>query len=133
MHSSSHGTFQHGPRWFRHLAARTRDENRNQVANAKHKLAALPAAGFELVLAAGTASADTLPVAPVIEALAELEHNRWMSDKLLHGFRHAPVTDKPARLHSLLVPYAALAEAAKEQDRAIVRPLVANGTLRRPR
>lgn len=113
------------------LPARTRDENRNQVANTQHKLAALRAAGFELVPASEPVPADALPVEPVIEALAELEHNRWMADKLLHGFRYAPVTDKPARQHSLLVPYAALAEEAKEQDRAIVRQMMAGRALSR--
>jgi hypothetical protein len=116
--------------WYK-LPARTRNENRELIANSEFKLRALRAAGIEFESSTVQPEKAEQPTAAEIKALAELEHNRWMANKLMHGFRYAPVTDKPARRHALLVPYSSLTEEAKKQDRSIVHRFMDGRALRR--
>ncbi len=53
-----------------------------------------------------------------IETLAKMEHNRWMAERLLAGYRYAPSDqrDDRARLHPDLVPWEKLRDSAKEYD-----------------
>jgi len=53
-----------------------------------------------------------------IELLAEIEHNRWMAERLMDGWRYAQTTDKTKKLHADLVSYALLPEGTKDYDRA---------------
>jgi hypothetical protein len=55
------------------------------------------------------------------DALAALEHQRWMDLKLQGGWRAAPETDKAKKLHKDLLPYDQLSESEKEKDREQVR------------
>lgn len=57
------------------------------------------------------------------ERLAELEHERWESQRRMDGWRYAdlPRKDEMRRLHPDLIPYANLSDGTKEFDRAIVR------------
>ena len=116
-------------RSWEELPARTRDENRSQVANAVMKFEALRAIGITTEPSANPPEEAEQATAEEIEALAEQEHNRWMADKLMHGFRYSPVMDKPAHLHSLLVPFAALPEEEKEKDRDPIRKLLAGRSI----
>jgi hypothetical protein len=43
--------------------------------------------------------------------LAEMEHNRWSSERLLNGWRYAPTIDRSRKLHENLVPSAHLGSA----------------------
>jgi hypothetical protein len=58
-----------------------------------------------------------------LEALAALEHERWMAQRRMDGWRwtDAPSKDEARRLHPSLVPYAALTDDVQEYDRAYVR------------
>jgi RyR domain-containing protein len=56
-----------------------------------------------------------------IEDMAEAAHQVWMEGKLRDGWTYAPVTDKVAKQHSCLVPYAELSEADKDSDRDLVK------------
>jgi hypothetical protein len=56
-----------------------------------------------------------------IERMAEAAHDVWMEGKIRDGWVYAPVTDKAAKQHSCLVPYAELSEADKDSDRDLVR------------
>ncbi len=58
-----------------------------------------------------------------IEKLAQLQHKRWMFDRLLNGWKYDPVRNNQARLHNCLVEYDQLDESTKEQDRAMVRQI----------
>ena len=61
-------------------------------------------------------------LAALLERLAENTHEVWAVDKMhSQGYRYGPVTDDAAKTHRLLVPYARLTEAEKEQDRKTAR------------
>lgn len=69
---------------------------------------------------------NTMQFSPeVLEQLAEAAHDIWADGKRAEGFVYAPVTDKAAKQHSCLVPYAELSETDKESDRALVRGIPA--------
>lgn len=59
----------------------------------------------------------------MIEHLSICEHQRWMGEKAMDGWRHtdSPVQDKRRRLHPSLVPWAQLSNDEKEKDRVQVR------------
>jgi hypothetical protein len=56
-----------------------------------------------------------------LELLAETEHDGWMVQKLINGWRFGKGSDgkqdRAKRLHPSLVPYAELSEADKQKDR----------------
>jgi hypothetical protein len=58
-----------------------------------------------------------------LELLARLEHERWMAQRRMAGWRStdAPVRDQQRRLHPSLQGYDALTEQVKEYDRVMVR------------
>jgi len=58
-----------------------------------------------------------------LELLARLEHERWMAQRRMEGWRNttAPTKDQRRRLHPSLQGYDALTEQVKEYDRVMVR------------
>ena len=56
-----------------------------------------------------------------VDALAAIEHERWMAQRLADGWRPGPVRDVIAKTSPLFVPYAELLEPEKEKDRQAVR------------
>jgi hypothetical protein len=56
-----------------------------------------------------------------LDILSELEHERWVKDKLNAGWKGAAKTDKGKKLHKALVPWADLPDEEKEKDREMVR------------
>jgi hypothetical protein len=58
-----------------------------------------------------------------LEALAELEHERWNAQRRMDGWRWAdlPSKNEARRLHQSLVKYAELSDDVKEYDRVMVR------------
>ncbi len=59
----------------------------------------------------------------LLESLAVLEHDRWMAERRLAGWRHAETRDDRRRLHPDLIPYDALSEKAKSYDRNVITTL----------
>jgi len=59
-----------------------------------------------------------------LEILAETEHNHWMVERMLNGWRYAKKRDNPKKLHPLLIPYAQLPETEKDKDREAIREYV---------
>ncbi len=57
----------------------------------------------------------------LMEKLAELQHRRWVIDRLLNGWRYGEKRDNGAKRHDCLIPYADLADNVKEFDRQMVR------------
>ena len=53
-------------------------------------------------------------------ALCDVEHRRWMADRLLAGFTYAPVKNISLKKHNLLIPFADLDEKQKNKDDRIV-------------
>jgi hypothetical protein len=60
-----------------------------------------------------------------IEILAQVEHRRWMADRIDRGWRFGEHRDNKRRLHPDLVAYDELSKVGKEKDRAAVRTLIA--------
>jgi len=56
-----------------------------------------------------------------LEALAKMEHQRYMLQKLAAGWKYAPKTDKAKKVNSTLVDWKQLPAVEKEKDRAMVR------------
>jgi len=63
------------------------------------------------------------PDAETLEALAQLEHRRWMADKHLAGYSYGPERDEDRMLHPDLIPWEQLTEADKEKDRENIRQI----------
>ena len=59
--------------------------------------------------------------APAVEAMAELEHLRWVAATRAAGYRPGPARDETEKRHELLVPWSELPEDAREIDREMVR------------
>ena len=60
-----------------------------------------------------------------IEHLAQLEHQRWMSEKLDAGWRYGQPRDDERKIHPDLQDWDYLSEADKDKDRSAVRTLPA--------
>ena len=56
-----------------------------------------------------------------IEAMAQLEHARWVGEQAAAGTRYGPTRDDAARLHPSMVDWAQLPEEEREKDREIAR------------
>ena len=59
----------------------------------------------------------------ILEQLAEMEHRRWMADRLLNGWTYADKRNDELKLHNLIIPYDVLSEAEKQKDRDTILQL----------
>lgn len=55
------------------------------------------------------------------EILAEAEHNHWMVERLLTGWRYARERNDARKLHPLLVPYSQLPSVERDKDLRVVK------------
>lgn len=55
-----------------------------------------------------------------LELLSEAEHNGWMVERMLSGWRYGRDRDDKKKLHNLLIPYSQLSESDKEYDRQTI-------------
>jgi hypothetical protein len=58
-----------------------------------------------------------------IELLAEMEHKRWMAERLEQGWKPGATRDDAKKIHPYLVPYEDLEELVKDYDREPVRSI----------
>jgi hypothetical protein len=58
-----------------------------------------------------------------LEALAELEHERWMIDRRINGWSFGSERDDRRKFHPDLVPYNQLSEQSKSYDREVIKTL----------
>lgn len=58
-----------------------------------------------------------------VEMLSKMEHNRWMAERLISGWRYAPETDPLAKQHSSLVPWERLSDKERKKDADAVRAI----------
>jgi hypothetical protein len=59
------------------------------------------------------------------ELLAEMEHERWIEEKLRKGWKYGPTRDDKAKIHPCLVLWNELPDNEKDKDRDLVRHLPA--------
>lgn len=110
---------------WQELTTDLQDANRHQAADIDVKLAAvgcvrLPLAKRRSDPLHGFTDAE-------VELLAELEHERWITDRTAAGYVHGPVrSDGPdAKTHPDLVPWDRLNEQTRELDRQTVAQIPA--------
>lgn len=60
-----------------------------------------------------------------LEALARIEHRRWMAHRVDSGWRAGVLRDDERRIHDCLVPFDQLSKDSQDKDRSAVRALVA--------
>jgi hypothetical protein len=70
--------------------------------------------------------ADEFTFLPLeVETLAEMEHDRWIKQKLSQGWKYGAQRDDVRRLHPMLIDWddPALPEEEKEKDRNAIRQI----------
>jgi hypothetical protein len=99
------------------LPASLKESNRDQAAHIGVKLAAIGCGIAPL----SDWDADQLTFAEAeVEQLAELEHGRWVEQRLRHGWTLGP-KDIDAKATPYLVPWAQLSDEIRELDRRTIR------------
>ncbi|MDD1703537.1 MAG: hypothetical protein LUQ31_11220 [Methanoregula sp.] len=73
-----------------------------------------------LPLSAVTSPKDFSFTQEELERLAEMEHNRWMEEKLKKGWKFGRPRDDSKKNHDLLVPYKELPDIERQKDRDII-------------
>ena len=64
-------------------------------------------------------------MAEAVEAIAEVNHDQWATDRIADGWRYGPQRDDEKKLHPDLVPYDDLPEGEKLYDRNAAKAIVA--------
>ena len=99
------------------LSDSLKESNRDQAAHIGMKLAAIGCGIAPL----SDWDADRLTFTKAeIEQLAEMEHERWIEQRLRDGWRPGP-KDIEAKVSPYLVPWVQLSDDVKEWDRRAVR------------
>jgi hypothetical protein len=113
-----------GLRPWRDLPAELQASNRDQVDHIPTKLRAASCRAVPVEQGAAVSLLEFTP--EEVEALAALEHERWIEERKRAGWRYGPETDRPRRVNKLMVPYGKLPENVKDYDRDPVRRLPGN-------
>ncbi len=109
------------------LSEDRRDSNRRSADHVLAKLVSLvDASSVDFVAAEfnakGTVAALDIEATPDdIEALAMLEHQRWMADRRINGWQYHSVRQDERRMHNALIPFDTLSEDNKAHDRLMVK------------
>lgn len=61
---------------------------------------------------------------PLIERLAENNHESWAIQRMAEGWTYAPERDSAKKTHDMLVPYDQLPESEREVDRELARSII---------
>jgi hypothetical protein len=102
------------------LPEELREANRAQAADISHKLAAV---GCKIATSTRWVQPGPVFDETELEVLAQLEHERWMAERISSGWRLGPTRDVVAKLHPSLVGWDELGEDDRERDRDVVRGL----------
>jgi|CXWL01.1.fsa_nt_gi hypothetical protein len=68
-------------------------------------------------------TSPTIP-AEILERMAEREHDRWMAERLMSGWRPAEQRNNDLMAHDKLAPWSALTEEDRARDRVQVRAAI---------
>jgi hypothetical protein len=104
---------------YEDLLEEEKESNRNNVRDIPNKLSAT---GYVMIPARSNEPAFDFP-GDDLERLAELEHERWMGEKLDSDWTYAERTDKDKKLHAALVAWEKLPDTEREKDRELVRQI----------
>jgi hypothetical protein len=99
------------------LPEEEKEQNRSNARDIENKLASI---GYAIIPARSDESPSELSNDEV-EKLAEMEHERWMNQKIATGWKWASTTDKSMKLHRDLVPWNQLTHEEQEKDRILVK------------
>jgi hypothetical protein len=94
-----------------------KESNRNNVKDIPNKLASV---GYAMIPVRGNVTPSKFKDSEV-DKLAEMEHERWMQEKINTGWKFSKTTDKKRKLHQCLVNWDKLLEKEKEKDRVLIR------------
>ena len=105
---------------WHYLDETLKDSNRAQADHIPVKLRAVGIPWKEAVEDAKSGHLDRM-LETHVELLGRMEHNRWIAERLLNGWRYGPVRDDKRKLHPHLVSWDELPEYIKEYDRNAIR------------
>ncbi len=95
------------------------DSNRNQARLIRNKLNSI---GYDIGPISDWEAPQTfIFTSGEVEILAEMEHERWMQEKITDGWSYGSERNDERRIHPSMVPYEQLSESEKEKDRDTVR------------
>jgi RyR domain/TrkA-N domain len=100
------------------LPENLRNANRSSV---EHAPILFAAAGYQIV--ANPEIKSSFPSDAEIELMAQVEHRRWMADRIERGWHFAANRDDRLMLHPDLIPYEQLSDTGKQKDRNAVQTL----------
>jgi hypothetical protein len=95
-----------------------KESNRQQVDQIAEKLKAI---GCEMLPVPGREPARFEFTPEELKFLSQMEHRRWMEEKLKGGWQYGPIKDPVKKTHPCLVPWEDLPEDEREKDRQAVR------------
>ena len=93
-----------------------KEQNRSNVRDIPNKLASV---GY-IILPASSNETPSKFSGAEINKLAEMEHERWMKERIDTGWKFAKRTNKAKKLHKDLVPWHNLHPSEQEKDRSLV-------------
>ncbi len=80
--------------------------------------------GYELRLPVGAKRGERFEAtAEQLEELAQMEHGRWVVERLEQGWTYGEKKDADGKTHPLLVPWSEVRDDAREYDRSAARQL----------
>lgn len=97
----------------------------SSLRQADDMFAKLALIGLEAVPAGGAALKPFKIPARQVKMLAEIEHGRWVVERLLDGWRWGAVKDVKTKASPYLVPWDELTDEVQEYDRMFVRAIPA--------
>jgi preprotein translocase subunit Sss1 len=95
-----------------------KESNRHSVDATLVKLSAIGCC-IELLTDAASAGFQFMP--DEVERMSVIEHERWVEERTLQGWKYAPAKDIDKKLSPYLVPWEKLSEEIREYDRNVVR------------
>ena len=102
---------------YAQLPENEKEQNRGNARDIQHKITRM---AYTIIQMRGNLTPAQFSKDEV-EKLAQEEHERWMKQKYVAGWKYAKKTIKSRKLHKDLVDWNQLPESGKEKDRALVR------------
>ena len=109
---------------WKNLPDSFRQSNRSAAIHGMIKLVVADTLGHKLT----TSELDD----DLVEVLSEMEHNRWMAERLLSGWRYGEMRNDALQERPSIQPWSTLPEEEREKDRSQVRTvmrIIKNATL----